>query len=165
MKKFLSLLLAAILVMAMSTVVFADEVDLGMTGNGTVDLSSYTAGTIKVKAYRYQYVNADVDANWGVGGLCATGEWEVKKIEYTATLPSKPAEGDEFEFTWDIAAVKADLGDQPNVNFYNDMKVKSVVIVTEAGAAAAGDATPITAIAIIALASCAAMVVLRKREA
>ena len=54
MKKFLSFLLAAIMVMAMGTVVFAGEVDLGMTDNGTIDLSAYTEGTIKVTAYRYQ---------------------------------------------------------------------------------------------------------------
>lgn len=164
MKKFLSLLLAAIMVMAMATVVFAEEKDLGMTDNGTIDLSSYTAGTIKVVAYRNQEINSSVDAGWGVGGLCATGEWEVKLIDFTATLPSKPALNEEFTFTWDIAAAKAALGDQPNVNFYNDMKVKSVVIITD-GAAPTGDATPVTALVIIALASCAALVVLRKREA
>ncbi|MBO4477644.1 MAG: hypothetical protein J5757_04890 [Lachnospiraceae bacterium] len=163
MKKFLSFLLAAIMVMAMGTVVFAGEVDLGMTDNGTIDLSAYTEGTIKVTAYRYQNIQADL-TGWGVGGLCPADKWDVA-AGYTANLPSNPAVDDTFEYTWDIAAVKADLGDKPNVNFYNDMKVKSVVIVTPDGAAPTGDATPITAIAIIALASCAAMVVLRKREA
>ena len=162
MKKFLSLLLAAIMVMAMATVVFADDVDLGMTDNGTVDLSSYAGGTLKVTVRRANDDKGDI-TNWGVGGLCKFGSWEVAAA-YTVTLTTNPAVEDTFEYTWDIAEVKAALGDTPNVNFYNNMKVKSVVIVPAAGASA-GDATPITAIVIMALASCAALVVLRKREA
>ena len=162
MKKFLSFLLAAILVMAMGTVAFADEVDLGIKGNGPIDLTAYTDGTIKVVVSRYQKSSGDI-TNYGIGGLCPPDSWSVA-ADFSVTIPNNPEVGETAEYTWDIAQVKAALGDKPVVNFYNDMKIDSVVIIT-GGAAPTGDATPITAIAIIALASCAAMVVLRKREA
>jgi len=162
MKKFLSLLLTAIMVMAMATVVFADEVDLGISSNGAVDLSSYSEGSLKVVVKRTSDDKGDIN-NYGVGGLCPAGSWTVAAA-YTVTLTSNPALNDVFEYTWDIAKIKADLGDTPNVNFYNNMGVQSVAVVT-AAAASAGDATPVTALAVIALASCAAVVVLRKKEA
>ena len=164
MKKFLSLLLTAILVMAMATVVFADEVDLGRAGNGPIDLTEYTEGTIKVVVKRSGTEKAGTDlTGWGIGGLCIMETWTVSTAHEAKPAADVPQDGT-LEFTFDVAAAKADLGKIPNVNFYNDFEVVSASIIT-GGAAPTGDATPITALVVVALASCAAMVVLRKREA
>jgi hypothetical protein len=164
MKKFLSLLLTAILVMAMATVVFAEEVDLGRAGNGAIDLTNYSDGTIKVVVKRTGSDKAGQDlTGWGIGGLCIMETWSVS-TSYEAKLDADVAQDGTAEFTFDVAAAKADLGKMPNVNFYNDFEVLSVTYIS-GGAAPTGDATPITALVVVALASCAAMVVLRKREA
>lgn len=171
MKKFLSLLMVAIMVMAMSITAFADSTIIhnpgaeGVTGgdaNGTLDFGGATEGTLVVTATN---LTGEAGNGWGIGGICFGG-WSVDAAyEIVLSETTAVATGETTTFTFDLAAVLAAAnGADVNINLYNGYSVVNVALET-AGAEPAGDATPVAAMAIIALASCAAVVVLRKKEA
>ena len=109
--------------------------------------------------YTADAVTKGVNAQWGVGNMCDIAWTNLDGFGFNAG--GDAVEGDTFTLTYTVAQLKA--ANVSVVNAWNGCVAAGVVYVPAAGGA--GDVTPVAAVAVMALVSCAAVVVLRKKEA
>ncbi len=163
MKKLFALLMVAVMTMAMSVAVFADETVIreGSQGNGSFDLSAYEEGTLRITFTTSADTIADgFTVGWGVGALCENVDGWPAVSGYAVNLAEEPVDGGVYSVDFDLAAAKA--AGCAVINLWGGCSLVSVSVIT---AASAGDATPVVAIAMVAMVACAAFVVLNKKEA
>ena len=162
MKKLFALLMVAVMTMAMSVSVFADEVVIrGEEGNGSFDLSAYESGTLCIAFKTTADTIAEgFKAGWGIGSLCENVDGWPNLDGYAINLPEDPTDGGVYSVDFDLAAAKA--AGAAVVNIWGGATLVSVTVITSG--AAAGDVMPVASVAMVAVVACAAFVVLRKKE-
>ena len=179
MKKFTAVVLTFVMVMCLACTVFGSTFD-GTTiaveeGNDNFVIINNTVFdghaddeavviTLSVK----DHFAANPGYSWCINDSAAEGYkwWEHDVAGTQSTYPGDfKADGETSEISYTVADFKAMMaagGDGIVLNCWGGIVPTKIVMGT---GAPTGDATPITAIVIMALASCAALVVLRKREA
>ena len=145
MKKLLATVLAVVLAMTMVLgTALAAETELATSNADITDaVNGAPAGSkiiIKVEFTGEQVVNwetnelgpapENLDAGWGVGGLCTAGDWGAVDGDFEYKIPAKPEVGATAEVTFDVDAVKQAASGNILVNFFNGYWVRSVVLKT-----------------------------------
>ena len=180
MKKLLRIALAVALCAVMVIgVALAADTDLGITSNGTIteQVTNAPAGaklvvTVKyTRALDWQGNPGYAASNYGIGGLCINGGWDVDP-DFTATVGDY---GQDTEvplntvqtFTFDLDAVKKAASGDINLNFYNGFEIVKVVIRTadEGGAAKTADTTTVVLFGAVAVVALVAVVASKKARA
>lgn len=180
MKKFTAIVLTFAMVLCMACTVFASSFD-GTTL--TVDDPTYEnfvtisnsvfdghadSETVVITLTVRDHFAADPGYCWCTNDSTVEGyEWWSNSVAGTqCPYPGEFAvDGETAEITYTVADLKAMMvaGDGLVLNCWNGIVPTNIVL--GSGAAPTGDATPVAALAVMALISCAAMVVLRKKEA
>ncbi len=185
MKKFISLLLVAVMTMAMSTCVFAEKVITTTIsdgfakidgGNFSYDLVAAGVDYENITAVTITFTVSSQESGFGGGFIFNGDECGWDQAEWgnadAGKAISAVATGNENEFTItrEIPAGTFNSAEGESGNWAQivisswwgaDLEISKI----EFAGAAAGDATPMVAVAMVAMVACAAFVVLNKKEA
>jgi hypothetical protein len=184
MKKLLRIALAVALCAVMVIgVALAADTDLGITSNGTIteQITNAPEGaklviTVKyTRALDWQGNPGFAASNYGIGGLCINGGWEVDP-DFTCTCGDfgQDANGVGNEvplntvetFSFDLDAVKKAATGDINLNIYNGFEIVKVVIRTaDSGAAKTADTTTVVLFGAVAVVALVAVVASKKARA
>lgn len=171
-KKLLSLVLALVLTLGMTTTALAEEITIFESSeNGTLDADAIAAMQANTDAtFVLEYnVGGDGTIGWGLGGLCFAG-WTVDSSFEAKQVATNTVEKSE----WSVSDILA-KGTEINVNFYNDATpVKAYLVTADAAAAdtdavdaspATGDTTPVVLVFGIMILAMGAVVITARKKA